>query len=214
MSRGKSRDLLLDQGLELFSTQGYAATGVQDIADAAGVPKGSFYNYFASKEEFAIAVLDRYRTAAHQHFTSALERGDCSPLERLRSFLEASAQRMADSGFTESCLAGRLAQELAGEIAAFRKPLCQVFSSMRSLVAACLVEAQNLGEIATDDDPEALADFLVNSWQGAMLRAKTSESARPLEVALDLFFHRILVPRTRETTKPVASNAFSSVEHP
>jgi TetR/AcrR family transcriptional regulator, transcriptional repressor for nem operon len=214
MSRGKSRDQLLEQGLSLFSTRGYAATGVQDITDAAGVPKGSFYNYFGSKEEFAIAVLDRYRAAAQLHFTSALADGHSSPLKRLRHFLEESARTMADSGFTESCLAGRLAQELAGENVAFRKPLCQVFSSMRNLVTACLVEARDKGELALDEDAEALADFLVNSWQGAMLRAKTAASAQPLNVALDLFFRRILLAPSSESTKLVSSNLDSSVAHP
>lgn len=193
MSRGKSRDLLVDQGLRLFSTQGYAATGVQDITEAAGVPKGSFYNYFESKEDFAIAVLDRYRSEAKQHFTAALESATASPLERLKVFLSASANEMANSGFTASCLAGRLAQELAGENAAFRKPLCQVFTSMRDLVAACLTEARDLGELNPSEDAEALADFLVNSWQGAMLRAKAAGSSRPLTVALDVFFQRVLV---------------------
>ncbi|MDX1997808.1 MAG: TetR family transcriptional regulator C-terminal domain-containing protein [Thermoanaerobaculia bacterium] len=194
MSRGKSRDKLVEAGLELFGQQGYAATGVQDIADAAGVPKGSFYNYFDSKEDFAVAVLDRYRQGAVEHFASLASLDIASPLARLESLLVGMEEQLAASDFAGGCLAGRLAQELAGENPALREPLCEVFSAMQDRLAACLRAAQQAGELAADEDLELLASFLVNAWQGAMLRAKAAGSVEPLVAVRKVVFSRLLAP--------------------
>ena len=193
MSRGKSRDRLLEVGLELFGTKGYAATGVQDIADAAEVPKGSFYNYFDSKEDFAVAVLERYREQAATHFAQLTSPENTSPLGRLEAFLREMETQMVASSFGGGCLAGRLAQELAGEQVAFREPLCHVFSSMQGAVEQCLRQAQAAGELAADEAPALLAGFLVNTWQGAMLRAKAAGSTAPLAAARQILFSRLLV---------------------
>lgn len=194
MSRGKSRDKLVEAGLELFGQQGYAATGVQDIADAAGVPKGSFYNYFDSKEDFAVAVLDRYRQGAVEHFASLVSLDNASPLARLEALLVGMEQQLAASDFAGGCLAGRLAQELAGEKPALREPLCEVFSAMQERLVDCLRAAQQAGELAADEDSELLASFLVNAWQGAMLRAKAAGSVEPLAAVRKVVFTRLLVP--------------------
>lgn len=194
MSRGRSRERLVEEGLSLFGQRGYAATGVQDITDAAGVPKGSFYNYFDSKEEFAIAVLDLYRERAAQHFAILSSSEIASPLARLQALLLDAEEQLRGSDFSAGCVAGRLAQELAGEHPSLRAPLCEVFNAMQSAVAACLNEARRLGEIAPSDDPELLAAFLVNAWQGAMLRAKAAGSTAPLEVVREITFTRLLLP--------------------
>lgn len=194
MSRGKSRERLVEEGLKLFGQQGYVATGVQDITDAAGVPKGSFYNYFESKEDFALAVLERYRERSMEHFALLTSPEIPSPLARLRTLLLGVEEQLQSSDFSAGCLAGRLAQELAGENPGVRAPLCEIFSSMQQAVAACLAEARDRGEIASDEDPELLAAFLVNAWQGAMLRAKAAGSTAPLETVRTIAFGRLLSP--------------------
>lgn len=200
MSRGKSRERLLEEGLNLFGRNGYAATGVQDITDAAGVPKGSFYNYFQSKEDFAVAVLELYRDRASEHSAFLTSTEIPSPLTRLSAFLGAAEQELSDSGFAGGCLAGRLAQELAGEQAQFRAPLCQVFGAMQQAVERCLVEAQQVGELAPQDDPALLASFLVNAWQGAMLRAKAAGSVQPLVDVRTVVFSRLLLAAPESST--------------
>lgn len=194
MSRGKSRERLVEEGLKLFGQQGYAATGVQDITDAAGVPKGSFYNYFDSKEDFALAVLELYRERSMEHFQLLTSPAIPSPLARLHALLVGAEEQLRGSDYSAGCLAGRLAQELAGENPNFRAPLCEVFTMMQGAVAACLREARQLGEIAPQEDPELLASFLVNAFQGAMLRAKAAGSTAPLEAVRTITFSRLLLP--------------------
>ena len=190
--RGKNRDKLLDAGLDLLSHRGYSATGVQEIADACGVPKGSFYNYFDSKEEFAIEVLRRYQEQACEHLRGVLGEAGRPPLERVRALFEGLSAEHAAAGFEGGCLAGRLTQELAGETPAFRKPLAWVFDCMQSSIAETLREARDRGDLAADADPAELAEFLLNAWQGAAMRAKAAHSRAPLDNFTRLAFGHLL----------------------
>lgn len=190
--RGQNRDRLLEQGLELFSRQGFHATGVQEIADASGVPKGSFYNYFDSKEQFAVEVLSRYQEQQCEELGALLVRGPGSPVERLRALFGRWIGGMCESRFSGSCLAGRLAQELAGELPEVRPALDQVFLCMRGYIASCLQEARDTGELANGLSAEDLAEFILNAWQGALQRAKAAGDDAPLRVFLDIIFDQIL----------------------
>lgn len=187
----QTRERLLDQGLALLLTQGFSATGVGEVTAAAGVPKGSFYNHFPSKEEFALAVLDRYQDTACREMSAHLAGGG-SPLGRLRRWVRAGQEQMASQRFQVGCLAGRLAQELAGEQEAFRAPLEQAFRCMRSQLEGLLREAQAAGEIDVELDAEQLAEFVLNAWQGAAQRAKTARTAAPLENFERVVFDQIL----------------------
>jgi TetR/AcrR family transcriptional repressor of nem operon len=195
--RGRdNREALIAQGLELLRDQGYSATGVQEITDAGGVPKGSFYNYFDSKESFALEVLRRYQQEACAEMAALLDDRGLPPLERLSRLFETRSRELAEHGFTGGCLAGRLAQELAGEHPAFRGPLDHTFDCLQSGIAATLSEARERGELAAGADPGELAEFLVNAWQGGMLRAKAAGSDRPLANFRRLVFARLLADET------------------
>lgn len=201
MKRGRHREDLIEKGLQLFASKGYSATGVQDITDAAGVPKGSFYNYFQSKEDFALAVLEQYRSEAQEHM-AALFSGNASPLERLRSFFEQGREKTCSEDFSGGCLAGRLAQELAGEQPSFRPVLDRVFGCMQGRVAELLREAGERGEIRQDENPAELASFLLSSWQGAATRAKAAGHDEALRIFESMVFDRLLpslAPASSET---------------
>ncbi len=96
---------------------------MSDITDAAGVPKGSFYNYFQSKEDFALAVLEQYREQAQDIDVRTSWRDRHRRSRRLRKFFEEGRVKALADGFSGGCLAGRLAQELAGEQPSFRPVL-------------------------------------------------------------------------------------------
>lgn len=201
MKRGRHREDLLDRGLQLFATKGYSATGVSDITDAAGVPKGSFYNYFQSKEDFALAVLEQYREQAQEFMTAQLA-GSASPLRRLRTFFEEGRAKALAEGFSGGCLAGRLAQELAGEQPSFRPVLDRVFGCMQGGVARLLQEAAVRGELRPDQDLAELASFLLSSWQGAVTRAKAAGHDGPLRTFEDMVFGHLLPSLAPASSKP------------
>ncbi len=206
MKRGRHREDLLEQGLQLFATKGYSATGVSDITDAAGVPKGSFYNYFQSKEEFAMAVLEQYREKAQEVMAAQLSGpASLSPLARLRSFFELGRAKALAEGFSGGCLAGRLAQELAGEQPSFRPVLDRVFGCMQGGVARLLQEAAMRGELRADEDLAELASFLLSSWQGAVTRAKAAGHDGPLRTFAALVVDRLIPALAPASSKPAAT---------
>ncbi len=192
MPRGTNRQALIEAGLELFTHQGFGATGVQEIADRAEVPKGSFYNYFESKEDFMIAVVQHYRELACLELARLFGELPGTPREKLVGFFETARQQLVDADFGGGCLAGRLCQELAGEHPLVREPLNHAFDCMGATIAEILEAARTEGEIAFSEDPAELAEFLHNGWQGATLRAKAAGSDQPLRNFQRYVFERLL----------------------
>ncbi len=202
MARGLHRERLLETGLQLFLEQGYSATGVGDVTAAAGIPKGSFYNYFRSKEEFAVAVLERYREAEVARLAEALKPSETSPLNRLRALFEHFAAGLRCAPAVHGCLAGRLAQELAGEHPTFRQPLERTFRSLETSLSRLLREAQEAAELDAREDPDRLASFLVSAWQGTLQRAKCGEGEEPVRIFLDLVFEKLLRAPSAPSREP------------
>ncbi|MBL8019572.1 MAG: TetR family transcriptional regulator C-terminal domain-containing protein [Leptospirales bacterium] len=165
------RAQLLEKGAELFYEHGYNATGVQEIVEAAGVPKGSFYTYFDSKESFAVAVLEDFaRKNQAVLYTLALE--DLPPLKRIVQLFTHAFQAIRKAGYERGCLAGNICQEMAGQSSALRKASELTMRSMEDRIRGWLEEAQRNGQLK-GRDPGVLARFLTNSWEGCLLRLKS-----------------------------------------
>lgn len=160
---------------------GYHGSGVRDIVAAAGAPQGSFTNHFASKEAFAVEVLDLYFEHVQCLVHDSIDRTDLSPRQRLRHYLDVITGRLAADHFERGCLIGDFSLETSQASEALRARLKTIFETWRQPFAQCIGEAQSAGEIETTFAPEDLAEFLLASWQGAILRAKVERSAEPLE---------------------------------
>jgi len=195
MARGRNREALVEEGLRLLLDGGFQATGVQEITSACGVPKGSFYNYFESKTEFGVEVLRAYAERSREQLHRALA-GPGRPIARLRALYEGWIEGMGECGFKGGCLVGNLTQEMADRDETFRTELETMHRAAQEAVAAVLREAREAGEIPADEDPDRLAAFLVNSWQGALLRMKATGSAGPLREFVHQVFERRLNPAT------------------
>jgi len=183
---------LVDVGTQLILEQGYHHTGIQDVLQAAGVPKGSFYYYFPSKEAFALEVIAQFAAAYLTRLEQYLGDTTASPLTRLRRHDEELLARFERRGCRGGCLIGNLSQELADHNPRVRAQLDAVLTSWRERYAQLFREAQAVGELRADLDPEALADFYLDSFEGALLRAKVSKSPAPLRVFLTCMFDSVL----------------------
>jgi TetR/AcrR family transcriptional repressor of nem operon len=186
------REKLLDAGVEIFHRCGFNGCGVQEITEAAGVPKGSFYNHFASKEALGAAVLDRYWQQRGGATLRILEDGEFRPRERLRRHFAAMAANMAKGGYTGGCLIGNLGAELSDQSKLVCERLVAVFAGWTGAVETCIRQAQREGDIRADCDAGVLAAFLINAWEGAVLRAKVDKNAAPFEEFDEVVFGRLL----------------------
>jgi TetR/AcrR family transcriptional regulator, transcriptional repressor for nem operon len=192
MSKVKTKDLLLEAGKKLFLERGYNNSGIESILQEVGVPKGSFYHYFENKEDFGLKVLDRFAECIDERQIRILGEESVAPLERLRNYCEVVSDALRSDECRKGCLVGNLSQEMADQSEVFRARLEEIFENWVDRYAACLKEAQDAGEVPPDLDVRELAEFWLNSWQGAVLRAKTMRSPAPLRTFLAVMFGNIL----------------------
>ena len=181
MARASLRDSILEAGLKVMVRKGYAGAGVRDIVAEAPAPQGSFTNHFRSKEEFAREVLDLYFARLKRLVAEALDDGGLSPRERLRRYLDIITRRLAGDEFSRGCLIGDFSLEAAAQSETLRARLGEIFAEWRAPFAACIAEGQAMGEIDGAFAPEELAEFLLSSWEGAILRMKVERNGEPLE---------------------------------
>ena len=161
--------------------KGYIGAGVRDIVAEAPAPQGSFTNHFRSKEEFAREVLDRYFEDLKRLVGETLGDANRSPRQRLRRYLDLISDRLAKAEFSRGCLIGDLSLEAAPQSEMLRARLAEIFAEWRAPFAACIAEGQAAGEIVGAFASEELAEFLLSSWEGAILRMKVERNGEPLE---------------------------------
>jgi len=181
VSRPSLREKLLDAGVRQLWKDGYAGASVRDIVAAAGARLGSFTNHFASKEDFACEVLDRYFAYVTGLVEAALTDDGLSAPERLRRYLDAITLKLEGADWARGCLIGNFSLEMSANNERLRQKLAELFERWRGPFAACIAQGQAAGEIATTFSPDDLADFLLAGWQGAMLRMKVDRSPASLE---------------------------------
>lgn len=187
-----TRNRLLQAGVEAFLREGYHGAGLKAILDQVDVPKGSFYNYFKSKEDFASASIDYYAVCIAGRLEAALNLAE-SPLQGLRRFFEQQVEEYEEKGLAGGCLVANLGAELDDS------PLCRealqsaVDSYLRSLSAA-LQSAQDADQVRGDIPACTLASLMSDSWEGALIRMKIQQSTKPLHQVITSFFEGFLVP--------------------
>lgn len=187
-SFSETRQHLIRTGLLVLTEKGYSYAGMDEILKKAGVPKGSFYHYFKSKEAFGEALITAYGDYFARKLSRWLEDKSLTPLQRLQAFIDDACQGMRRHEFKRGCLVGNLGQEMPALPAGFRQQLTDVLSSWQLKTSQCLQEAQAAGELASELDTDELAAFFWTGWEGAVLRAKLDLSTQPLERFAKGFF--------------------------
>ncbi len=185
-----TRERLLAAGLQMLLERGYNGLGIQDLLAETGTPKGSFYHHFASKEAFALAVVDRYMEEVHRGLDQTLSDPARAPLDRVRDFLELSAEKYRSEG-NLGCLLGGLGQELSGINDRFRLKVEQCLSAIAERFVTCFDEARAQGDLPAEADSRALANRLLDCWEGAALRSRLWRDPAPLKAMLDFYFAQV-----------------------
>lgn len=176
-----NRDNLLNQGVKLLMEQGYHGTGLKEILDAVKIPKGSFYNYFGSKENFGAEVIQHYIEPFIKQLNAYLENSDDDALGALRRYYHVLIAEAENEGFKGGCLLGNLMGEIGDTSELCQKSLQSAVTRYRNTIRSGLTQAQQQGTVRTDLSAEEMADLLLNTWQGALLRMKIEQSSDPLK---------------------------------
>ncbi|MGB6068677.1 MAG: TetR family transcriptional regulator C-terminal domain-containing protein [Desulfomonilaceae bacterium] len=192
MTKETTKDRILAHAAQIIRKKGFNNTGIQEILQSAGVPKGSFYFYFKSKEDLGLALIDYHAEALAERNAPIFESMETPPLERLEKFFEGARLLCDQEEGRAGCPIGNLTQEMGILSDAFQGRLRRVFNGMKTAIRKCLEEAQTRNEIDPDLDADETADFVVNSWQGALLRMKAEGNLQPLVLFEKMLFGCIL----------------------
>ena len=189
MARPSLREKLASSAVGTLHTFGFRGCSIQDITEAAGVPKGSFFNHFENKEDLAIDALRRYIQGAR---IDLLFQEGVAPLERLKNHFTFLSDRLAELGFERGCMLGLFASEMSQEYPRMREEIRSVFEAWCGAVEQVLREAQSAGDIDPRHDPAQLARFLVNAWEGAAIRVRISRDRSPIDDFFNTSFKVLL----------------------
>jgi len=202
MARPSLRDQILRAGLPVMFRSGYHAASVRDICTAAGAPQGSFTNHFRSKEAFAVEVLDQYFEYLKGLVRDALNHESLTPRERLKRYLDVITDKLERDRWMIGCLIGDFSLQVSSHSKRLRQRLDAIFQEWRALFAGCIAAAQSAGEIESQFEATELAEFLLASWEGAILRMKVERSPAALERFKAIVFETVFKqPRKFAATK-------------
>jgi TetR/AcrR family transcriptional repressor of nem operon len=172
-----------------FHRRGFNACSVEDITKAAGVPKGSFYNHFKSKEALGAEAVDRYTAGSGWRHDPAP--GE-TPLARLRANFEAMRDTQVEFGFTRGCLIGNMGGEVSDHSAVIRAQVESSLGGWSGGIAVAIRAAQARGEVDSGLDASRLGRFILDAWEGALMRAKVVKNGEPFEDFFTVVFESLL----------------------
>jgi TetR/AcrR family transcriptional repressor of nem operon len=191
MAGSDAKAKIIQAAFQLFHEDGYNGTSIQDIVNAAGLPKGTFYNHFKSKELLALEILNQYSGLIHSTLSADSQ---VSPLKRLRDHFECLAGAYRSAKFEKGCMIGNLTAEMAAT-SVIRKALLTHTRRWSEDIANLLEEAVRCRELPKTTDAKQLSKYLLDFFQGATLRSKLERNGEPIDTFLSVVFSSILVKR-------------------
>ncbi|SQD79062.1 Transcriptional regulator AcuR [Moritella yayanosii] len=186
-----TRALLIRSGVEVLTESGFAAAGIDGILKKVGVPKGSFYHYFKSKEDFGQAVIAHYASYFAAKLDKYLLDESIAPLQRIVKFADGAKRGIVKFEFKRGCLVGNLGQEVAILPDSYRLILQNIFAVWQTKMQACLETAQQQGDIKKNINCAQQAEYFWIGWEGAVMRARLVQSVQPLDLYIATFIASI-----------------------
>ncbi|MBA4369549.1 MAG: TetR family transcriptional regulator [Desulfobacterium sp.] len=177
-----TKQKIIEAGARIIHHKGYYHTGIQEVLDAAGVPKGSFYFYFKSKEDFGLQVVDFYNNM-YMEMVDPIAKNKALPhLNRIEKIFDHFINLFPELDYTCGCPIGNLSQEMGDLSEAFCGKLAASVDVMVGVYKNILDDAKESNEISQRINTQETAEFIVSSWHGSLIKMKISKSIAPLKL--------------------------------
>ncbi len=176
---------ILQVGIFLLRRQGYHHTGINDVLKETGIPKGSFYNYFGSKKDFAVLCLRRYSGQLLRLMERELLSPDLPAIDRIANYYNLTIEAHAQEECRYGCLLMNLSVETGGTEDAIAREADIQFQQWMDVLAVCIREGQKQQNITHPAPAELLAEQLHLAFYGALVRARMLRTSKPLQQALE-----------------------------
>jgi len=180
------REHILTTGQRIMAGKGFSAVGLKEILDESDVPKGSFYHYFPSKEDFGVALLQHYFDDYLADLDETLGQAKLNHAQRLMRYFQIWRETQSFSDCQGKCLAVKLGAEVADLSDKMRHTLMQGTAGIVSRLADALEAGAAEGSLTLEDEPEKVAESLYQLWVGASVMVKIVRSVTPFDAALKM----------------------------
>jgi TetR/AcrR family transcriptional repressor of nem operon len=187
--RPSVRNRIHDAATKVFTERGFHGSSVQNITDSAEVPKGSFYNHFKSKEALAAEIVTAYGDGRTDR--GILTDAKVPPLTRLKKHFTALNDYF--SRCTDGCLVGKFMAEVSDDTPEIRARLVEVLKRWGEQLSSAIADGQRDGTIRKDLKADELAAFLIDSYEGAILRTRVEKNPRALKSFTNIVFSSIVI---------------------
>jgi len=187
-----TRERILEVGAQAIADKSFNSCGLAEILQRAGVPKGSFYHYFSSKEDFGVALIEKASAEYVELLQPIVSDRKRTPLQRLRAVFELSREECMANGAARQCLIPKLALETSQLSEPVHAAVKCAYDQWSALIARVIREAQAAGQVARSHDPDRLANVLVMLWEGATIRMQIDRSLQPVDDFLSFVFDSLL----------------------
>jgi len=178
---------IIDASINLMYLKGYNGTSVKDITDAAGIPKGSFYNHFKNKEHYAVDAINYFYFKSLNEYVSTLRNQDLDPLDRIKEFFRCVMYWLKQQDMNLGCFVGNMTQEMGNISKLISDAVAKINGELEATIYENLLEAYENNDLKTELDLKTLAGFIISSWQGSILRMKETSNRTSLD-----FFYTVL----------------------
>lgn len=190
-----TKQRIIDAAAHAMIAKSYHGVGLNEILSAAGVPKGSFYHFFKSKENLGIAVIEKAAADKLDRLRGFVADRGKPPIVRLRNIYEWVRDDVREENVRTECVLCKLALEQASLCEPMRAAIRSSFDQFRAVLAQLIREGQAEGEIEANLDADQLSDFLFVAFQGTMIRVEIDDDLKPIDTFLYFAFEVLLKPR-------------------
>lgn len=191
-----TREALIEAGIQQLAQFGYHGTGIKQILDEVKVPKGSFYNYFESKEAFVAEIIREYANnvlGELVEFTQST-RDAISPLGQIRAIYGYLMAKYEAVAYRHTCLIGSIAAEIGGQSELCQQAMSQSVNLWCEHIAQIVAAAQQDKQIRDDIPADQLSALIWSTWEGSLLRMKLEGNSNSGRTTLSLLLEQLLKP--------------------
>jgi len=186
------RSRLIQVGLSTFAKRGYHGTGIKEIVDTAEIPKGSFYNYFKSKEEFGVEIVRCHSAEFWKNWNDCFDPKEANPVEALKNCFNKMITEYEECTVWTCSIVGILVAEMSATSELCRKTAHEVMDEWCSNLANHIHNAQDLGIARADISAEDFSALFWDAWHGSLVRVKIENTTAPVKQCAALMLNRII----------------------
>ena len=181
MNRKYSREYIIETGIGLFRTSGYHKTGIQEILKACDIPKGSFYNYFSSKEAYAIACIRQYSREVLEYWQAIEHSDELNGEQKVNAAFKVLFDEYNEADFSRSCLLGNLSLEMGSLNEEIASLIEESWNEWKESLRHMIQDAREEGSFSSKWSSAAITNFLFDVYYGILNRIKIEQNALPIK---------------------------------